>query len=150
MNNFQKYLAENNIQIEPVTFPAFTKTALQAAQSLNCSVAQIAKTIAFWAADRPLLVIASGTNRISLPKLKILTGQEIKIMNAKEVQKTLLYVIGGVPPFGYLSQPLTYLDQDLSIFDQVYAAAGTPNSVFPIAPSTLIELSQAHPADVKE
>jgi len=139
MNNFQKYLAENNIQIEPVTFPAFTKTALQAAQALNCSVAQIAKTIAFWAADRPLLVIASGTNRISLPKLKLLTGQ-----------KTLLYVIGGVPPFGYLSQPLTYLDQDLSVFDQVYAAAGTPNSVFPIAPSTLIKLSQAHPADVKE
>ncbi len=149
-NNFTLYIKEKNISITPIFFDSSTKTAKDAADSLGCQVSQIAKSICFWSDQAPLLVIASGSNRISLQKLQDIAQTKIKIMSAKEIQKTLGYTIGGVPPFGYSSQPQTIIDQDLFQYEVIYAAAGAPNAVFKTTPQDLEKLSHAQIKDIKE
>jgi prolyl-tRNA editing enzyme YbaK/EbsC (Cys-tRNA(Pro) deacylase) len=149
-NNFTQYIDQNNISITPIIFDSSTKTAQDAATSLGCQLGQIAKTISFWSADQPILVIASGPNRIDLKKLENLTGEKIKIMTAREVSRSLGYAIGGVPPFGYPRQPLTFLDQDLFDYQTIYSAAGSPNAVFKTTPQELKKLSCAQIKDIRQ
>src|SRR5574337_1928 len=115
------------------------------------TVAQIVKSLVFLADAQPVLVLASGANRVDATKLARAAGvRRIAKANADGVRDITGFAIGGVPPVGH-SQPLpVYIDRDLLDFETVYAAAGTPTSVFPIAPALLQRLTRGTVVDLRE
>jgi Cys-tRNA(Pro) deacylase len=132
-------------------FPAGTRTAEEAARALGTSVAQIVKSLVFLADTRSILVLVSGANRVDLGKLAAAAGaQVIHKADAEAVRTVTGYAIGGVPPLGHRRALPAFLDRDLLQYDVVYAAAGTPNAVFPIAPRALLQASGAREIDLRE
>jgi prolyl-tRNA editing enzyme YbaK/EbsC (Cys-tRNA(Pro) deacylase) len=130
-------------------FEAGTRTSEEAAAAIGCTVTEIAKSLIFRAADgRPVLVIASGTNRVDEKKVRALLGQKIERADADFVREATGYAIGGVPPVAHATAPMVLIDTDLERFPHVWAAGGTPNAVFRITPADLIRLTQGHAADV--
>jgi prolyl-tRNA editing enzyme YbaK/EbsC (Cys-tRNA(Pro) deacylase) len=107
-----------------------------AADALGCSVAQIAKSIAFIDGGAVIVVI-SGDKRVDPKKLSALLGEKVRIADADAVRRGTGYVIGGVPPFPHDEGVRVLLDSSLSRFDEVWTAAGTPNSVMKISISDL-------------
>ena len=133
-----------------VEFDESTHTSQEAASAIGCNVAQIAKSIIFRAAQsgRAVLVIASGANKVDEKKVRALLGEKIERAKPEFVKETTGFEVGGVPPLGH-AQPCTVLiDQDLKAFPTVWAAGGTPNSVFEIAFDALVLLSSAGVADI--
>lgn len=140
-------------EVEVHEFSEGTKTAAEAAEAVGCDIAQIASSIAFRAGGELVVVVTSGANRVSEAKLANVVGvsrSDVGMADADEVKEQLGWSIGGVPPFCHESEVLVYLDQALTAFDTVWAAAGTPEAVFPIDPETLRELANAEPIDVAE
>lgn len=130
-------------------FPAGTRTAAEAAAAIGCEVAAIAKSILFRAVSgRPVLVVASGVNRVDEAKVASLLGEAIGRADAGFVREATGYAIGGVPPVGHAVAPAILLDADLQRFEAVWAAAGTPNAVFRLTPAELARLTGASFADV--
>jgi len=128
---------------------ASTRTSQEAAAAIGCTVAEIAKSLIFKSAEgRAVLVIASGVNRVDEKKVQALLGQRIGRADAQFVRDRTGYAIGGVPPVGHASSPVVVIDSDLIRFAFVWAAAGTPNAVFRIAPTDLISLTQGLVAEV--
>jgi prolyl-tRNA editing enzyme YbaK/EbsC (Cys-tRNA(Pro) deacylase) len=119
--------------------PATTRTAEDAARAIGCTVAQIAKSLVFKSAlsARPILVIASGINRVNEKTIAALVGEPIEKADADFVRAKTGYAIGGVPPVGHVEQPVTFLDQDLLQHGEIWAAAGTPRAVFRLTPVDL-------------
>jgi len=122
-----------------VELPDSTRTAADAAQAIGCTVAQIAKSLIFRAeeADRPILVIASGVNRVNEKTLAAILGEKIGKADADFVRQRAGFVIGGVPPVGHIEPIETFLDEDLLQYDEIWAAAGTPHAVFRLTPDEL-------------
>ena len=119
--------------------------------ALGCTVAEIAKSLIFKAADgRPVLVVASGVNRVDEAKLRDLLGQEIGRADAAFVRASTGFVFGGVPPVGHATEPLVVIDRDLRQFAFLWAAAGTPNAVFRLTPDDLVRLTDGRIADIAE
>jgi prolyl-tRNA editing enzyme YbaK/EbsC (Cys-tRNA(Pro) deacylase) len=144
---------EYGFEVNVEEFPEGTKTAADAAEAVGCDVAQIASSIAMRAADRLVVVVTSGANRVSEAKLAELLGlaeEDVAMADAGEIKAALGWSIGGVPPFCHEADVPVYLDRTLTEFETVWAAAGTPEAVFPIDPETLRELSDAEIADVAE
>ncbi|WP_114394283.1 YbaK/EbsC family protein [Oleisolibacter albus] len=144
----QNLLNDLGHPIHVLEFAATTRTAAEAAAVIGCDVAQIAKSILFRTRDsaRPVLVVASGSNRVNEAAVARhlagrIGGERLLKAEADFVRSHAGYAIGGVPPIGHLVPPVTLFDRDLLDFDTVWAAAGTPNSVFPIAPSILLGLT---------
>jgi prolyl-tRNA editing enzyme YbaK/EbsC (Cys-tRNA(Pro) deacylase) len=132
-----------------VEFEASTRTSEDAAAAIGCSVAEIAKSLVFrTAAGKPVLVIASGTNRVDEKKVRALLGEKIERADADFVRSATGYAIGGVPPLAHATQPVVLIDRDLEAFTFLWAAAGTPNAVFRITPADLVRLTQGQVADV--
>ena len=132
-----------------VEFDESTHTAQEAADAIGCQLAQIAKSILFRSASgRPVLVIASGTNRVDEKKVKALLGEKIERASPDFVKEMTGFEVGGVPPVAHAQPCIVYLDADLKAFRQVWAAGGTPNAVFAISVERLAELSGAIVADV--
>jgi prolyl-tRNA editing enzyme YbaK/EbsC (Cys-tRNA(Pro) deacylase) len=130
-------------------FPEGTKTAHEAARAIGCDVAQIVKSLVFVADGQPVLALTSGRNRVDLRKLAALSGAgDVRRATPDEVRAATGFAIGGTPPFGHPERLRTFVDRDLLGFQEVWAAAGTPDGVFPIAPSHLVRLSGADPADL--
>jgi prolyl-tRNA editing enzyme YbaK/EbsC (Cys-tRNA(Pro) deacylase) len=130
-------------------FDASTRTSQDAAAAIGCTVAEIAKSIIFKSGEgRAVLVIASGVNRVDEKKVRALLGRSIKRADADFVRDRTGYAIGGVPPVGHTSAPIVLIDEDLQQFAFVWAAGGTPNSVFRIAPVELVRLTEGKIADV--
>ncbi|MBV8950501.1 MAG: YbaK/EbsC family protein [Actinobacteria bacterium] len=129
-------------------FSETTATAAEAAAALGTSVARIVKSLVFVADGRPILVLASGPNRVDLAKVGALIGQRVVRANAEQVRQATGFAIGGVPPVGHIQPLQTVCDQDLLEHDEVWAAAGTPNSVFAIDPRELVRITGASIADV--
>jgi prolyl-tRNA editing enzyme YbaK/EbsC (Cys-tRNA(Pro) deacylase) len=130
-------------------FEASTRTSKDAAAALGCSVAEIAKSLIFKAADgRPVLVIASGVNRVDEARLRDLLGQAVGRADAEFVRDATGFAIGGVPPVGHASRPIVVIDRDLLRFAEVWAAAGTPNAVFRLTPEDLVHLTGGRIADI--
>lgn len=130
-------------------FEASTRTSQEAADAIGCTVAEIAKALIFKSAEgRAVLVIASGVNRVDEKKVQTLLGQRIGRADADFVRDRTGFAIGGVPPVGHASRPVVLIDRDLERFPYVWAAGGTPNAVFRIAPADLIRLTQGKVADV--
>lgn len=143
---------EYGLDVDVHEFPEGTKTAADAANAIGCDTAQIASSLAF-STPELVVVVTSGAERVSEGKLAALreVGEGVVAMaNAEEVRETLGWSIGGVPPFCHETTVPVYMDETLQEFDTVWAAAGTPETVFPIAPERLREFADARPADVAE
>ncbi len=130
-------------------FEASTRTSKDAAAALGCSVAEIAKSLIFKAADgRPVLVIASGINRVDEARLRDFLGQAVGRADAEFVRDATGFAIGGVPPVGHALKPIVVIDRDLLQFAEIWAAAGTPNAVFRLTPEDLVRLTGGRIADI--
>jgi prolyl-tRNA editing enzyme YbaK/EbsC (Cys-tRNA(Pro) deacylase) len=142
--------AEGMANVPITTFPEGTHTAAAAAAALGTDVEKIVKSLVFMAGERAILVLASGSNRVDVRKVGDLVGQPIARANADQVRQATGYAIGGVPPFGHTQSLETFCDQDLLEFDEVWAAAGRPDTVFPISPSALLRVTNGRVADLIE
>ena len=132
-------------------FPEGTKTAEDAARAIGCDVAQIVKSLVFVAGGRPVLALTSGAHRVDTEKLATLAGAAAsRRATPEEVREATGFAIGGTPPFGHPSPLPTFVDRDLLGFDTVWAAAGTPDAVFPLRPEDLLELSGGAEADLAD
>lgn len=132
------------------TFPKGTRTAAEAAAAVGCTVAQIAKSIVLRAGDRPVLVVASGVNRVDTTKVAALVGQPVERAEASWVRATTGFAIGGVAPVGHLGPPLVLIDRELAALDPIWAAAGSPQHVFRTSCAELVRISGGRLADVRE
>lgn len=135
-----------------VEFEQPTRTSAEAAAAIGCSVGEIAKSIVFrgTASGQAVVVVASGHNRVSETKVAAKVGEPLARADADFVRASTGYVIGGVAPIGY-SQPVKLLlDEDLRTFQTIWAAAGTPFSVFPIKPDQLRSLTGVDWSDVRQ
>jgi Cys-tRNA(Pro) deacylase len=125
-------------------FPEGTKTADDAARAVGCEVAQIVKSLVFMADDRAVLALTSGANRVDETSLAGAAGaQEVRRATPEEARSATGFAVGGTPPFGHTTSIRTFLDPDLLTHDEVWAAAGRPDSVFALAPEDLARLSGA-------
>ncbi|MFC0399626.1 YbaK/EbsC family protein [Paraburkholderia rhizosphaerae] len=132
-----------------VMLPETGKTSAEAAAGLGCSVAQIAKSILFRRRDddAPVLVVASGANRVDEHKVAAHVGA-VGRADAKFVREKTGYAIGGVCPIGHATPPITLIDADLLVLESLWAAAGHPHAVFNLSPRELVALTGAPVADV--
>lgn len=128
-----------------------TRTAEEAAQAAGCSVGQIVKSLVFRLdpAGEPVLILVSGSNRVHEKHLGRLLGGSLVRADAEWVHSISGYAIGGVPPLGHKGPIKTYIDEDLLQYDVIWAAAGTPNAVFAVAPQELVRMSGAQVVSVK-
>jgi prolyl-tRNA editing enzyme YbaK/EbsC (Cys-tRNA(Pro) deacylase) len=128
---------------EVVEFPETTRTAADAAKAIGCSVAQIAKSIVFrmTGSRQPLVVIASGANRVNEARVAALVGEPIEKADAGFVREATGFAIGGVPPIAHAQPIRTIIDEDLMKLGEIWAAAGTPNSVFRLEPQKLVAMT---------
>ena len=128
---------------EVIEFAQTTRTAAEAAAAVGCTVGQIAKSLVFKTrhGGRPLLVIASGANRVNEKAMQAVVGEPIEKPDADFVRQQTGFVIGGVPPLGHAAPLTIYIDEDLLQYDIIWAAAGTPNAVFRLAPADLLPMT---------
>ena len=131
-------------------FDAATRTAAEAAAAIGCAVEQIAKSLIFRGSQsgRPVLVVASGANRVDEAKVAAILTEKIARADAVFVREKTGFAIGGVPPVGHVEAPVTLIDQDIFRFEAIWAAAGTPNAVFQLTPAQLVELTKGQVADI--
>ena len=143
LERFRRWIEERDLAYSPLMLDDAATTAMQAAQALNCSVSQIAKSLIFCGqeSNSALLVIASGTNRVDEERVAAHIGEPIGRVDAAFVREHTGYAIGGVPPFAHRTPLKTLVDEDLLSFDTIWAAAGHPKSVFELTPEELVELT---------
>jgi len=124
-------------------FSATTRTSAEAAAAIGCTVAQIAKSLVFRAvgSNRAVLVIASGANRVDEKRVAAALDDRIAKADATFVRDKTGFAIGGVAPVGHTEKPVTLIDEDLLQYAEIWAAAGTPNSVFRLTPQVLIAMT---------
>jgi len=146
----QDALTTLGLTLSVVELPASTRTAVEAAQAVGCQLGQIVKSLVFKGkrSERPILVIASGTNRVNERAIEALIGEPLGKADADFVRQRTGFVIGGVPPLGH-SEPIeTFIDQDLLQYGEVWAAAGTPNAVFRLDPADLEKMTGGRVVDI--
>jgi prolyl-tRNA editing enzyme YbaK/EbsC (Cys-tRNA(Pro) deacylase) len=151
-NKVQLYLEEQGHELKVKTYPASTRTAKDAASAIGCEVGQIAKSLIFKEpeANKAVLIIASGSNLVDLDKVQKATGLTLGKADADFVREQTGYAIGGVPPVAH-KQPLqTLLDNDLIQYPTIWAAAGTPNTVFELTSSDLLQLTKGTWLNLKQ
>jgi prolyl-tRNA editing enzyme YbaK/EbsC (Cys-tRNA(Pro) deacylase) len=138
----QTALDAYGLSLQVVELPDSTRTAADAAAAVGCAVAQIAKSLIFRTTrtGRPVLVIASGANRVDEDRIGTLIGEPIGKADAGFVRSETGFVIGGVPPVGHDQAIDTFVDEDLLLYDEIWAAAGTPNAVFKLGKKELEKL----------
>jgi len=122
-----------------VELPQSTRTVADAARAVGCDEGQIVKSLVFKTrqSGEPVLVIASGSNRVNEKKIGALVSEGVKMADADFVRRRTGFAIGGVPPLGHAEPLQTFIDEDLLLYDQVWAAAGTPRAVFDLDPRDL-------------
>ena len=142
MNAIDRFIGEaeaSGLDIEVQRYPDGTRTAADAAAAVGCKIDQIVKSLVFMADVRPILILCSGARRVDEEKLAEYIGTEIRIAGASEVRAATGYAIGGTPPLGHTVPLKTVVDPHLMEFEEIWAAAGTPDSVFPIKPKELVK-----------
>jgi len=139
----QDVLRERGVEAQVRELPASTRTAVEAAAAIGCAVEEIAKSLVFrrLADSAPLLVIASGGNRVDERRLAELAGGPVVKADAEFVRERVGYAIGGVPPVGHREPLATLIDEDLLALRTVWAAAGTPHAVVPLSPEELVAVT---------
>jgi prolyl-tRNA editing enzyme YbaK/EbsC (Cys-tRNA(Pro) deacylase) len=143
-SRFAEELRQRGVPNKVVEMPASTRSAAEAAAAIGCDISQIVKSLVFRsvAHDEPVLVLASGADRVDEARLAEIVGP-VERATANFVRARTGFAIGGVPPVGHAERIDTYLDEHLLDHDVVWAAAGTPRAVFPIEPRELLQLASA-------
>jgi prolyl-tRNA editing enzyme YbaK/EbsC (Cys-tRNA(Pro) deacylase) len=136
---FRRALIARGFGCELVELPQSARTAPQAATAVGCNVAQIAKSLVFRGrhTGRPVLVIASGANRVNETILAQLVAEPVEKADADFTRRHTGYAIGGIPPTCHIEPLQTFLDADLLQYPEIWAAAGTPHAVFRLTPDDL-------------
>ena len=147
------YAAQRGVTIEITAFDESTHTAQEAADAIGVALGQIVKSLVFMAPVdpaiddgemEPVMALVRGTDRVDISKLAVVSGRpRLRRASAKEAKHATGYSIGGVPPFAHDRTTVVVMDPALDGYEEVWAAAGTPTTVFPIAPATLALLSDA-------
>jgi prolyl-tRNA editing enzyme YbaK/EbsC (Cys-tRNA(Pro) deacylase) len=137
------------VAVLPRTFPEGTKTAQDAADAIGCDVAQIVKSLIFAVDGEVVLAYVSGANQLDESKLAAAGGATCTRVDADVVRTATGFPIGGVPPFGHATSLRVFVDPDLLDHDEIWAAAGTWNDVFPLTPSQLVAARGGMVVDLK-
>ena len=147
----QRRLSELGYSNKVVELPDSTRTAQEAADTIGCEVAQIAKSIIFRLknSDNPLLVVASGANRVNGKLLSNLLNDKLLKADADFVRESTGFVIGGVPPIGHKETIATIIDEDIFKYNTIWAAAGHPKAVFQLTPDQLVEMTKGRVMAIK-
>lgn len=134
-----------------VELPDSTRTAQEAADAIGCEVSQIAKSLIFRLknTDSPLLVVASGGNRVNEKHLSNELNDPLGKADADFVRESTGFVIGGVPPIGHVDAIRTLIDEDLFQYKTIWAAAGHPKAVFELTPDQLVEMTKGQVMAIK-
>ncbi len=171
----QEFLKQNNVETKVLVFNESTRTSQDAANQAGCELSRIAKSILFKLSisnnqfskesEEPILVIVSGSNRVSEEKLKkalmknysqVLKNLRIEELEIEKADADFVYEktgfpIGGVPAFCHETKiKYVFIDQDLIKFEKVWSAAGTPHAIFEILTKDLIKLADAKITDIKQ
>jgi prolyl-tRNA editing enzyme YbaK/EbsC (Cys-tRNA(Pro) deacylase) len=137
------------LELDVREFPQGTRTAADAARAIGCRVDQIVKSLVFMADTDPVLVLTSGGNRVDVVKVgRCQDATAVRKADAEEVRAATGYAIGGTPPFGHARELPVLVDRNLTSFQEVWAAAGTPRHVFAITPADLLRATGGRVADV--
>lgn len=132
-------------------YPDAVRTAAEAAAAVGCELSQICKSLIFAVDGETVLVLMDGAGRVDVEAVRReLDAKEVARATAATVRETTGYAIGGVPPFGHRTRTRVLADRSLLAHEVVWAAAGTPHSVFPIAPAELVERAGATVVEVRE
>ena len=148
--------ARKGVTLEVMAFPDSTHTAADAARVVGAEIGQIVKSLVFVTAAEdgslePIVCLVSGADRVDLERLAAVVGRrDVRRSTAKEADELTGYTIGGIPPFGHKQRTRVIMDPDLGRYEIVWAAAGLPTAVFPIAPGILRMLADAHVAPIAE
>ena len=136
-----------SLKVEALTSSA--RTANDAALSLNCEVGAIVKSLLLRTDDSFILCLVSGDRRCSLNKVKkIINKKDVSMANADQVKSQTGFSIGGVSPVAHLEKIKILIDLSLSRYENVYAAAGHPSSIFKITYKQLIKLTEGKEEDI--
>ena len=147
----RKALEEFDQSIVVIILKNTARTANDAANSLDCEVGAIIKSLLFRTEDSFTLCLIAGDKRCSLNKLKkTLNQKDVHMANPEDVKKITGYTIGGVSPIGHLTKVKIYIDNNLKRFSSVFAAAGHPNCVFKIDFDQLLKLTSGEIKDLAE
>jgi prolyl-tRNA editing enzyme YbaK/EbsC (Cys-tRNA(Pro) deacylase) len=145
----QEALRRVGVSAEIAEFPQGTRTAQDAARAIGTTLGQIVKSLVFIADGRPVLVLASGSNRVDLGKLARVAGAaSVDRAGADVVREATGFAIGGVPPVAHATALEVFVDRDLLQYEVVYAAAGTPTAIFPIGPGDLVRITGGRTMDL--
>ncbi|MGQ9887186.1 MAG: YbaK/EbsC family protein [Aggregatilineales bacterium] len=152
-DDVQAVLDQHNTGIGITFYANSTATSHQAADNIGCALGQIVKSLAFFVGDQPVVVLASGDQRVDERKLAALYGvsrKKVRAASADECVAHWGYAPGGVPPFAHRTPGLpVWIDDSLQRYELVYAAAGAHNAIFPIPLALLVALSGGQFADLK-
>jgi prolyl-tRNA editing enzyme YbaK/EbsC (Cys-tRNA(Pro) deacylase) len=148
----QKDLLAHGVEGTVVELPDSTRTAVEAAQAIGCTVAQIVKSLVFCGATsgKPIMIEASGINRVNEKAVALVLGEPIVKANADFVREKTGFAIGGIPPLGHATEMgAVLIDEDLLQYDELWAAAGNPHAVFPLTPDQLISITHGKVVSIK-
>ncbi len=149
--SIQDFLSKKGLTLKVIELSDSTRTAQEAANTIGCEVAQIVKSLLFRTKEthKPILVLASGANRVNEKALEALLGQKIEKADAEFTKQVTGFAIGGVPPVGHVQQIETFIDEDLLIHKEIWAAAGTPYAVFSLNSEDLKNLTSGKVISIK-
>jgi len=147
----QEALKVHGVACRVIEMKQTTRSAQEAADAVGCQVGQIAKSLIFTGkkSNQPILVIASGPNRVNEKTIRRHISEPLSMAKAEFVREHTGFAIGGVPPIGHLNPLQTFIDEDLLKFDEIWAAAGTPNAVFKLTPDELKKITKGEVISVK-
>lgn len=149
-SRFQAAASDLGVEVDPIRYPREIRTAVDAAAAIGCDVGEIVKSLVFATPDGVVLALTSGANRVDTSSLGRDVGATIERADAETVRAATGFSIGGTPPFGHPTPLPTYVDRDLLEHETVWAAAGAPDSVFPISPHRLIEVTNGVVTDLAD
>jgi prolyl-tRNA editing enzyme YbaK/EbsC (Cys-tRNA(Pro) deacylase) len=138
-------LQQRGFEPEVVELERTARSAAEAADALGIRVAQIVKSLVFWARQtgRPVLVLAGGANRVDPNKISRLLSEPVEMADAAYVREKTGFAIGAVPPVGHAERPEAFVDEDLLLEGEVWASAGHTHAVFGLEPAELVRLTGA-------
>jgi prolyl-tRNA editing enzyme YbaK/EbsC (Cys-tRNA(Pro) deacylase) len=147
----QKSLQEKGLAFEIKEFSESTRTALDVAAAIGCEVAQIVKSLLFKTVqtNKPILILASGQNRVNEKTIKALVGEAIVKADADFTREITGFAIGGIPPLGNVKISTILIDEDLLNFEILWAAAGTPFTVFNLQSSDIQKMTHGKIVSIK-
>lgn len=148
----QDFLNQNGYSHTVVEHNQSTRSSAEAAAAIGCTVEQIAKSLLFMSrrSKKPVMVIASGVNRVNTRRLGETLGEPIDRADPDFVHEVTGYAIGGVPPVGHSQAVQIFIDEDLQQYEKIWAAAGAPTAVFELTPAELVKMTGGTVTKVKE